>query len=71
MPHYFFHIDGERPYRDQDGQELPGDEAAWHEGMRMTRDIETALRPGHDWHLDIMEGERPVYRIEVATFRRR
>lgn len=71
MPHYFFHIDGEKPHCDEVGQELSDDNAAWCEGMRITRDIETTLKPGRHWHLDIMEGKTPVYRIEIATYCRR
>ncbi|MGC2083723.1 MAG: tRNA 5-methylaminomethyl-2-thiouridine synthase [Bradyrhizobium sp.] len=67
MPQYFFHIDGEQPFRDDSGVELRDDRAAWREAMRLARDIETNLSPGHGWCLQVCEGEMPVYRIVVAS----
>jgi hypothetical protein len=64
---YFFHIDGECPFRDDTGTELPDDRAAWREAMRLTRDVEANLTPGMKWHLQVSEGEIPVYRIVVCS----
>lgn len=71
MARYFFHIDGESPHRDEVGEVLPDDRAAWQEAMRMARDIESNLEPGHSWHLDVRAGNVAVFLVEVKTHRRR
>lgn len=71
MKRYFFHIEGESPYRDEIGEELRDDEAAWREAMRMVRDVESNLRPGQSWHLDVRAGRVAVYLVEIKTHRRR
>jgi hypothetical protein len=71
MARYFFHIDGEHPHRDEVGEDLPDDRAAWLAAMRLARDIESNLRPGQDWHLDVREEDTPVYFVEIKTHRRR
>jgi len=67
MARYFFHIDGESPYRDEIGVELADDRAAWREAKQLARDIEDHLSPGRHWHLLVCEGETPVYRVAVTT----
>jgi hypothetical protein len=36
----FFHIDGESRHRDEIGEELKDDSAAWLEATRLVRDVE-------------------------------
>ncbi|MBI5264763.1 MAG: tRNA 5-methylaminomethyl-2-thiouridine synthase [Bradyrhizobium sp.] len=67
MPRYFFHIDGSQPYRDEDGEELIDDDAAWRLATRVTRDIETSVRPGDSWELEVWCQEAPVFRIDIKT----
>jgi hypothetical protein len=71
MARYFFHIDGQNPYRDDVGEELPDDSAAWRTAMQLARDIESNLQPGKDWHLDVRAGRVAVYLVEIKTHRRR
>jgi hypothetical protein len=71
MPRYYFHIDGERPHSDAEGEEHPDDAAAWRSAVRLTRDIETGFEPGHRWSLVVHEGTTPVYLIEIAARRSR
>lgn len=71
MPRYFFHINGERPHRDEIGEELADDGDAWHEAMGRARDIEDTLRPGEAWRLDVREGNFVVYVVTITTQRRR
>jgi hypothetical protein len=71
MARYFFHIEGEKPHRDEIGEDLPDDEAAWRAAMRLARDVEDNLRPGQTWHLDIRDRDEPVYIIAITTHRQR
>lgn len=45
MPRYFFHFEGQQPHTDTTGEMLLDDEAAWREAVRLSRDVEHALRP--------------------------
>jgi hypothetical protein len=49
MPRYFFHFEGQQPHTDTTGEALTDDEAAWREAVRLSRDVEHALRPGDSW----------------------
>ena len=69
MARYFFHIDGEHPHRDELGEDLPHDRAAWLTAMQLARDIESNLQPGQEWQLDVREGDTPVYSVEIKTYR--
>jgi hypothetical protein len=71
MARYFFHIDGQRPHRDELGEDLPHDEAAWQAAVRLTRDIEDGFQPGHAWRLEVYDAKAPIYLIEIVTSRRR
>ncbi|MDA9420738.1 MULTISPECIES: DUF6894 family protein [Bradyrhizobium] len=53
-----------------DSEELPDDEAAWHQAVRTVRDIETTLSStGGDWSLVVHRGGHPLYRIDVRVQR--
>ncbi|MBU6461254.1 MAG: tRNA 5-methylaminomethyl-2-thiouridine synthase [Bradyrhizobium sp.] len=71
MTRYFFHIDGQNPYCDDLGEDLPDDQAAWWAAMRLARDVEDHLRPGQSWHLEVRDGNGPVYLVAITTQRRR
>lgn len=71
MARYFFHIDGQRPHRDELGEDLADDAAAWRAAVRLTRDIEHDFHPGHVWRLEVHHGREPVYLVEITTHRRR
>jgi Domain of unknown function (DUF6894) len=69
MPRYYFHLDGTRPYCDEDGTELPDDQAAWREAKRFARDIEGHLQPGEDWRLHVLKDSRLLYLLVVSSSR--
>ena len=67
MPRYFFHVDGRAPHKDEVGENVGDDEEAWKAALRITRDIETALRPGHEWRLEVFREESRLYVITVSS----
>jgi hypothetical protein len=71
MPRYFFHIVGERPHRDQVGEDLNHDEAAWKASMRALRELEDRFSPGDDWRLEVFHEDAPVFLITVSSRRLR
>jgi DNA-binding IclR family transcriptional regulator len=71
MARYFFHIEGEKPHRDEIGEDLPDDEGAWRAAVKLARDVEDNLRPGQTWHLDVRDGDEPVYIVAITTRRQR
>lgn len=51
-----------------DSEELPDDEAAWHQALRTVRDIESTLSSnGGDWSLVVHREGDPLYRIDVRA----
>ena len=62
MPRYFFHFEGQQPHTDTTGEALTDDEAAWREAVRLSRDVEHALRPGDSWTLSVFDGHRAGFR---------
>jgi hypothetical protein len=71
MAKYFFHIDCDKPHRDEVGEDLPDDQAAWRSAIQLVRDIEGNLQPGRSWHLDVRHGRAAVYLVEIKAHRRR
>jgi hypothetical protein len=71
MNRYFFHVDGNKPHRDEMGEDFADDAAAWAAALRFTRDIEDGFHPGHTWRLEVHDGVVPVYFIEITTRRHR
>jgi hypothetical protein len=67
MPRYFFHIEGDRPYHDEFGDELSHHEAAWREALRLARDIEDGLVPGRNWRLVVCLDDTRLYTVEIST----
>jgi hypothetical protein len=67
MPRYFFHIDGRRAHRDQVGEELRDDDAAWDASVRALRELEYDFNPGEDWQLRVCHDELPVFIIKVSS----
>ncbi|OPY98820.1 hypothetical protein A5906_30055 [Bradyrhizobium sacchari] len=53
-----------------DNEELPDDEAAWHQALRTVRDIESTLSStGGKWSLVVHRDDSPLYRIDVRAQR--
>jgi hypothetical protein len=72
MSRYFFNIHGVRPIRDNEGEELPDTEPAWHEATiiagEMFKDIDGKFRPGQDWSLEVTDDQRkPLYMIQISA----
>jgi hypothetical protein len=71
MARYYFHIEGNKPHRDEMGEVFADDTAAWEAALRFTRDIEDGFHPGHSWRLEVHDGAVPVYLIEIKSHRKR
>jgi hypothetical protein len=72
MPRYFFNVRNLPPARDDIGEELPNDHAAWREATRFTaeifKDVDGNLPPGSQWGLDVIdENNRAVFQITITT----
>lgn len=68
MPRYYFDIQNGEPYRDDVGEDLPDDDAAWRSAKRLAREIEDVLPPGGRWHLQVRGWlEDPVFSIEIRS----
>jgi hypothetical protein len=50
-----------------DEAQLPSEEAAWQEALRLVRDVESSLKPNETWVLTVSEGNHPIFRINVRT----
>jgi hypothetical protein len=68
MARYYFDINNGHPYRDEVGEDLANDAAAWMAAKRLTRDIENVLAPGQSWNLEVRRrDENPIFRIRIET----
>ncbi|WP_408918042.1 DUF6894 family protein [Bradyrhizobium arachidis] len=68
MSRYYFDIENGYPYRDNVGEDLPDDRAAWRTATRLTRDIESNLLPGGAWSLEVRDRrEKLIFRITVKA----
>ncbi|MEH2563704.1 DUF6894 family protein [Bradyrhizobium sp. AZCC 2289] len=67
MPRYFFNICDGHSHQDKDGEEMQDDQTAWRGATELARSIQEALLPGERWSLEVLDGEAPVFRIEVST----
>jgi hypothetical protein len=74
MPRYFFNVYHERAELDDEGEELPDAQAAWHEATvtagQIIQDLDGKLRPGQHWRLEVTdEFANPLYVIHVSADR--
>jgi len=67
MPQYFFDFSNGTPHRDEVGEEMSDDRAAWREALRITRELEDVLTPGGRWYLEVRREDTPLFRIEVTS----
>jgi hypothetical protein len=63
---------GVRPSIDEEGEELPDNDAAWHEATiiagEMFKDIDGKFRLGQDWALVVTDDQRkPLYSIQISA----
>jgi hypothetical protein len=68
---HFFNIKGAASNPDMVGEELPNDEAAWHEATliagELFKDIKGKFRPGQEWSLEVTDERRnSLYYIRVS-----
>jgi Domain of unknown function (DUF6894) len=74
MPRYFFDVHDNSPSLEEVGEELPNDEAAWHEATitagEIFKNIDGKIRPGQKWSLDVADQNRnPLFLIRISTKR--
>ena len=67
MTRYFFQITNGAPHRDDVGEELEDDVAAWREAKRLTRDIEHSLSVGGSWNLEVRDAKGAVCSITIES----
>lgn len=72
MPRYFFHVHNVAPNKDEEGEDLPDDEAAWHEATSyagaLLKDVDGKFRPGEEWSLEVAnEAGKPIYFIGITS----
>ncbi|WP_298253732.1 hypothetical protein [Bradyrhizobium sp.] len=72
MPRYFFDVHNIFASADETGQELPNDEAAWHEATvfagEIFKDMDGNIRPGQDWAVNVTDRDRnPIFDIRINT----
>jgi hypothetical protein len=72
MARYFFNIQDGSSRPDMKGEELPDNEAAWHEATliagELFKEIDGKFRPGEEWSLEVTDERRnPLYCIRVSA----
>jgi len=72
MPRYFFNVQNVAPHADDEGEELPDDEAAWREATKyagaLLNDIDGKFRPGQEWRLEVKDkAGRLVHTIRISS----
>jgi hypothetical protein len=72
MPKYFFNVNNTRPVTDDEGEELPNKEAAWHEATAIAgeifKDMADRFSPGQEWCLEVADERRkPLYNIRINS----
>ena len=55
------------PYRDEIGEDLSDDQAAWRSALRLSRDIEERLAPGGTWRLQVRPAASSALQIEIRS----
>jgi hypothetical protein len=72
MARYFFNIHGAGARSDEQGEELPNNEAAWREATiiagELFKDIDGKFRPGQQWALEVTdENRKSLYTIRISA----
>jgi hypothetical protein len=72
MPRYYFDVDGVAPSSDDEGEELPDNQAAWREATQFAaelfRDAGRDSRPGDVWRLVVSDANRnQLYVIHIYS----
>ncbi|MEY9154045.1 DUF6894 family protein [Bradyrhizobium japonicum] len=74
MPRYSFNVHDVEPSIDNEGAELPDDEAAWKEATTFAgavcQDIDGKFRPGQEWSVEVLnEAGKTIYFIFISSRR--
>ena len=72
MPLYHFNIFHDAARLDREGTELPNVDAAWEKATtfagEMIKGLDGALRPGHDWRMEVTdEFQNPLWELQVKA----
>ena len=72
MARYFFNIHGVSRSLDEEGEELPNNDAAWNEATviagELFRNNDGKFRPGEEWALEVADDQRkPLYVIRISA----
>ena len=72
MPRYFFNVYHEASEKDEIGEELPDQHAAWREATvtagQMLQSLDGKLQPGLDWRMEVTdEFANTLYVINVSA----
>jgi hypothetical protein len=67
MARYYFDIESGTSHRDEVGETLKDDRAAWREAMRRACEIEDVLAPGGSWRMTVRKEKNTVFRVSVDT----
>jgi hypothetical protein len=72
MPRYFFNVSGLDPGRDNEGQELSDDGAAWREATLIAAELfkvaTCKFQPNQHWWLQVTDqSQTPIYLIGVTS----
>jgi hypothetical protein len=74
MRRYFFNVHGERSAPDQVDEELPNNEAAWHEATliagELFKEIDGNFRPGQEWSLEVTDAQGILSTSSVSAPKR-
>ena len=71
MPRYFFNVFYGPSNVDVIGEDLPDEQAAWHEGTRVAgelfHDLDGGFQPGQEWRLEITDDAKNLlYVIRIS-----
>jgi len=72
MPRYFFNTFHDQKSPDWSGTELPDKDAAWEKATQMAGEtikrLDGALKPGHDWRMEVTdEFAMPLWKLHVRA----
>jgi hypothetical protein len=72
MPRYYFNVHNLKHGRDDIGDELPDDEAAWKEATliagELFKNVVGKFRPGQEWSLEVTDDQRrTLYSIQISA----
>jgi hypothetical protein len=72
MPRYYFNVHNLTPSVNDEGEELPDNEAAWRLATRtageLFKDMDGKFRPDQEWSLEVADERRTsIYVINISA----